>query len=120
MKKDDYSLMMLSDWVKESMESGYTPQQVYETIVRTVRESRDYHRASLNHAEILFNLLKSEELPEHYDNFENPLPEQDTTNFSGDDYSPEARKHWDDFWESLKLNPYALEYTPIPENNDII
>ena len=57
-ENDDYSLNMLSDWVKESMESPNTPQQVYETIVRTVREKRDYHQSCYKHSVKLLELLK--------------------------------------------------------------
>ena len=97
---EDYSLNMLSDWVKESLESPHTPQQVYETIVRTVREKRDYHETCYNHSKKLLELLKGEltPLPEHYDNFECPIPEQETITFSGKDGSPESVKQWENFW----------------------
>ena len=97
---EDYSLNMLSDWVKESLESPHTPQQVYETIVRTVREKRDYHETCYKHSMKLLELLKGEltPLPEHYDNFECPIPEQETITFSGKDGSPESVKQWENFW----------------------
>jgi len=119
---NDYSLTMLSDWLKESMDAPHTPHQLYETIVRTVREKRDFHQSCYKQSAKLLELLKGgmTPMPEHYDDFECPIPEQEETSFSGDDYSPEARKHWDDFWKGLKLNPHALEYTPISKNNDTI
>ena len=108
---EDYSLNMLSDWVKESLESPHTPQQVYETIVRTVREKRDYHETCYKHSMKLLELLKGESTP---------TLNQETITFSGNDFSPEANKQWDDFWQDLSKNPYALEYTPISKQNDTI
>jgi len=97
---EDYSLNMLSDWVKESLESPHTPQQVYETIVRTVREKRDYHETCYNHSKKLLELLKGEltPLPEHYDDFESPIPEQKIITFSGQDGSAESVRNWENFW----------------------
>ena len=97
---EDYSLNMLSDWVKESLESSHTPQQVYETIVRAVREKRDYHETCYNHSKKLLELLKGEltPLPEHYDDFECPIPEQETITFSGQDGSAESLRNWENFW----------------------
>jgi hypothetical protein len=97
---EDYSLNMLSDWVKESLESSHTPQQVYETIVRAVREKRDYHETCYNHSKKLLELLKGEltPLPEHYDDFECPVPKQETITFSGQDGSAESLRNWENFW----------------------
>ena len=97
---EDYSLNMLSDWVKESLESPHTPQQVYETIVRAVREKRDYYETCYNHSKKLLELLKGEltPLPEHYDDFECPIPEQETITFSGQDGSAESLRNWENFW----------------------
>ena len=97
---EDYSLNMLSDWVKESLESSHTPQQVYETIVRAVREKRDYYETCYNHSKKLLELLKGEltPLPEHYDDFECPIPEQETITFSGQDGSAESLRNWENFW----------------------
>ena len=78
---EDYSLNMLSDWVKESLESPHTPQQVYETIVRTVREKRDYHETCYNHSKKLLELLKGESTP---------TLKQETITFSGKNGSPES------------------------------
>ena len=97
---EDYSLNMLSDWVKESLESSHTPQQVYETIVRSVREKRDYHETCYKHSKKLLELLRGEltPLPEHYDDFECPIPEQETITFSGQDGSAESLRNWENFW----------------------
>ena len=89
---EDYSLNMLSDWVKESLESPHTPQQVYETIVRTVREKRDYHETCYNHSKKLLELLKGESTP---------VLKQETIAFSGQDGSSESVKQWENFWEEL-------------------
>ena len=86
---EDYSLNMLSDWVKESLESPHTPQQVYETIVRTVREKRDYHETCYNHSKKLLELLKGESTP---------VLKQETIAFSGQDGSSESVKQWENFW----------------------
>ena len=111
---DDYALSMLSDWVKESMESPNTPQQVYETIVRTVREKRDYHQSCYKHSVKLLELLKGgmTPMPEHYDDFECPIPEQSVTSYGGTDTSPEALRNWEDFWHSPeKTGSWGSNYT---------
>ena len=97
---EDYSLNMLSDWVKESLESSHTPQQVYETIVRSVREKRDYHETCYKHSKKLLELLRGKltSLPEYYDDFECSVPEQETITFSGQDGSAESVRNWENFW----------------------
>ena len=100
---DDYALSMLSEWVKESMESPNTPQQVYETIVRTVREKRDYHQSCYKHSVKLLELLKGGMTP---------MPEQSVTSFTGTDTSPEALRNWEDFWHSPeKTGSWESNYT---------
>ena len=95
---EDYSLNMLSDWVKESLESPHTPQQVYETIVRTVRERRDYHETCYKHSKKLLELLKGESTL---------TSKKETIAFSGKDGSQESMKQWENFWydeNHLKFN----------------
>ena len=100
---DDYALSMLSDWVKESMESPNTPQQVYETIVRTVREKRDYHQSCYKHSVKLLELLKGGMTS---------MPEQSVTSYGGTDSSPEALRNWEDFWHSPeKTGSWESNYT---------
>ena len=100
---DDYALSMLSEWVKESMESPNTPQQVYETIVRTVREKRDYHQSCYKHSVKLLELLKCGMTP---------MPEQSVTSYGGTDSSPEALRNWEDFWHSPeKTGSWESNYT---------
>ena len=100
---DDYALNMLSEWVKESMESPNTPQQVYETIVRTVREKRDYHQSCYKHSVKLLELLKGGMTP---------MPEQSVTSYGGTDSSPEALRNWEDFWHSPeKTGSWESNYT---------
>ena len=86
---EDYSLNMLSDWVKESLESPHTPQQVYETIVRTVRERRDYHETCYNHSRKLLELLRGELTL---------ASKKETIAVSGKDGSPESIKEWENVW----------------------
>ena len=94
---------MLSDWVKESMESPNTPNQVYETIVRTVREKRDYHRSCYEHSVKLLELLKGGMTP---------MPEQSVTSYDGTDTSPESLRNWEDFWRSPeKTGSWGSNYT---------
>ena len=99
----DYTLSMLSDWVKESMESPNTPNQVYETIVRTVREKRDYHQSCYKNSVKLLELLKGGMTP---------MPEQSVTSYGGTDSSPEALRNWEDFWHSPeKTGGWESNYT---------
>ena len=108
---EDYSLNMLSDWVKESLESPHTPQQVYETIVRTVREKRDYHETCYNHSKKLLELLKGESTP---------VLKQETIAFSGQDGSSESVKQWENFWEELHEENHSTSNSSLEREVDKI
>ena len=108
---EDYSLNMLSDWVKESLESPHTPQQVYETIVRTVREKRDYHETCYNHSKKLLELLKGESTP---------VLKQETIAFSGQDGSSESVKQWENFWEELYEENHSTSNSSLKQEVDKI
>ena len=62
---------------------------MYETIVRTVRERRDYHETCYKHSKKLLELLKGESTL---------TSKKETIAFSGKDGSPESMKQWENFW----------------------
>ena len=41
----DYSLQQIEEWIGDAMESGATPKEIHDTIVRTIRKSVKYHKA---------------------------------------------------------------------------
>ena len=98
----DYALSMLSDWVKESMESPNTPNQVYETIVRTVREKRDYHQSCYKNSVKLLELLKGGMTP---------MPEQSVTSYGGTDSSPGSKELGGFLALSEKTGGWESNYT---------
>ncbi len=93
-----HSLEMLEEWTREALESDNTPDEIYETIIRTVTKSVDYHRACLNHSSRLLSLLE--------DNIQVSRPDN-VVSFN-DYWSGNVAEK--DFLRALKR--YGYEYTP--------
>ena len=93
-----HSLEMLEEWTREALESDNTPDEIYETIIRTVTKSVDYHRACLNHSSRLLSLLE--------DNIQVSRPDN-VVSFN-DYWSGNVAEK--DFLRAL--NKYGYEYTP--------
>ena len=96
--RKSYSLEMLEEWTREALESDNTPDEIYETIIRTVTKSVDYHRACLNHSSRLLSLLE--------DNIQVSRPDN-VVSFN-DYWSGNVAEK--DFLRALKR--YGYEYTP--------
>ena len=58
-KAKDYSLAELEVWVSDAMESGATPEEIYETIVSVVTKTIKYHKACFRDGKELFELLSN-------------------------------------------------------------
>ena len=101
-QESDYSLAQLEDWVSDAMDSGATPQEIYGTILDVVLKNLRYHKACLRQGKDLYEMLVgNDELPEDYDEFENPNPKQDNVisieTFLNDG-SDRSRREFDKFW----------------------
>ena len=87
-----YSLEQLDNWVHDALNcEDLTPQDIYNTIVKCVDDSVEYHKKYLNKSIELLSLLKGhrpvdfdvtdkdwEKFWEGHDDFESPLPSQYT------------------------------------------
>ena len=122
-QESDYSLAQLEDWVSDAMDSGATPQEIYGTILDVVLKNLRYHKACVTQGKDLYEMLVgNDELPEDYDEFENPNPKQDNVirieTFRNDD-SDRSRREFDKFWNEsdFKLNsPDLVQSTyTVPE-----
>jgi len=131
-QESDYSLAQLEDWVSDAMDSGATPQEIYGTILDVVLKNLRYHKACLRQGKDLYEMLVgNDELPEDYDEFENPNPKQDNVisikSFMNDG-SPRSIREFSKFWEEgdfkldspdLVQSTYTVPETEITGNVDI-
>jgi len=131
-QESDYSLAQLEDWVSDAMDSGATPQEIYGTILDVVLKNLRYHKACLRQGKDLYEMLVgNDELPEDYDEFENPNPKQDNVisikSFMNDG-SPRSVREFSKFWEEgdfkldspdLVQSTYTVPETEITGNVDI-
>ena len=58
-KAKNYSLAELEVWVSDAMESGATPEEIYDTIVSVVKKNVRYHKACYRDGKELFELLSN-------------------------------------------------------------
>ena len=109
MNDKDYTLENLSAWVDEALSSGYSPNQVYDTIIESVKKNMQYHKACYDDSVRLLALLRGNtntdikvhsNLNEEWKNFEFP---------SESDYW-DGKLHGKDFKDALER--YGYEYTP--------
>jgi len=122
-QESDYSLAQLEDWVSDAMDSGATPQEIYGTIIDVVLKNLRYHKACVTQGKDLYEMLVgNDELPEDYDEFENPNPKQDNViriETFRNDGSDRSRREFDKFWNEsdFKLNsPDLVQSTyTVPE-----
>ena len=54
----NYSLLNLEESIREVMEGEFTPQEVYDTIVDSVKKNMRYYNACYNHSVKLLALLR--------------------------------------------------------------
>ena len=121
-----YSLENLENWLHDAISSGdATPQEIYDVIVKVVRENYEYHKKSSDQANQLLNLLngfgKSQyDIPlntDISDIFGQYQPSISLYENSGMDYlscdkddpSPECQKSWNNFWEESPYPVYVSE-----------
>ncbi len=58
-KAKNYSLAELEVWIGDAMESGATPEEIYETIVDVVTKNIKYHKSCYRDGKELFELLSN-------------------------------------------------------------
>ena len=88
-----YSLEQLDNWVNDALNcEDLTPQDIYDTVVKCVDESVEYHKSYLTKSIELLSLLKG-----HRPSFEIDTSLDDIDASSG--VSSATKKDWIDFWE---------------------
>ena len=109
----NYSLNHLQDSVRDALESEATPQEVYDCIINEIQRSANYHRACLNSSSRLLSLLEDNIKIEGYDDFELPVPKQESNvvRISDRVKSWHPQRDGESFEECLAREGY--EYTPI-------
>ena len=96
-----YSIQNLQDALREVMVGEYTPQEIHEVIVDTVKDNMRYYRACYNDSVKLLALLRLNS---------NKDIEVIDGNYTESDYW-DGKLSGKDFEEALKK--YGFDYTPI-------
>ena len=131
MKDNDYTLENLSAWVDEALSSGYTPNEVYDTIIETVKKNMKYHKACYDDSVRLLALLRGNKntdikvhsnLNEEWKNVEFPYDYDYTIGgymgIKQEDIpsEPSESDYWDGKLDGKEfkdaLERYGYEYTP--------
>ena len=102
----------LESWLYESLKSNATPKEVYDTLVKTIKDEIRLHKEGATKAENLLLLVKGN-LSALYDKDVNG------NWYQGEDLDDEAKKE-KDYWEGKTLDDefdeavqkYGYEYTP--------
>jgi len=117
MNDNDYTLENLSAWVDEALSSGYTPNEVYDTIIETVKKNMKYHKACYDDSVRLLALLrgntntniKVHNRIEDWKNWEIPTSSGKGVGYTEKDYW-DGKLDGKEFQEALEK--YGYEYTP--------
>jgi len=89
-----YSLQQLDNWVNDAVNcEDLTPQDIYDTVVKCVDESVEYHKKYLTKSIELLSLLKG-----NRPSFEIDTSLDDIDASSG--VSSATQRDWQDFWDS--------------------
>ena len=95
----NYSLENLENWLHDAMSSGEaTPQEIYDVIVKVVRENYEYHTQNADRSNKLLSLLNG------HRTLDIDLSGLNFTSCSSDDTSPECHGSWNDFWYDYDRN----------------
>ena len=107
----DNTLEHLEAWVHECLSSDASPKEIYDSIVKTVKDEAKYHKESQKRAENLLLMLKGN-LSALYDREEDPIAGKVDMGGPIVEDSWHPAKEGESFDETLKRVGY--EYTPTP------
>jgi len=100
-----YSIQNLQDALREVMVGEYTPQEIHEVILDTIRDNMRYYRACYNDSTRLLDLLQGN-TNEEWRRIEDP-------SYTENDYW-NGRLSGKEFQEALEK--YGFDYTPIDKS----
>ena len=104
-KAKNYSLAELEVWISDSMESGATPEEIYDTIVSVVKKNVRFHKACYRDGKELFELLSNR-------------PYLDTVS---DDTVAETREQLSMMWDdesSIDISKFKLDSAALHDVED--
>ena len=104
-KAKNYSLAELEVWISDSMESGATPEEIYDTIVSVVKKNVRFHKACYRDGKELFELLSNR-------------PYLDTVS---DDTVAETREQLSMMWDdesSIDMSKFKLDSAALHDVED--
>ena len=81
-----YSLTNLEEWVQDAVNADTTPQEVYDSIVDTVKKNMKYHKACYDSSVKLLSLLRGKKNISIYDGIT-------TETFEGIEIGPISEAH---------------------------
>ncbi len=81
-----YSLTNLEEWVQDAVNADTTPQEVYDSIVDTVKKNMKYHKACYDSSVKLLSLLRGKKNISIYDGIT-------TETFEGIEIGPISEEH---------------------------
>ena len=95
-----YSLEQLDNWVHDALNcEDLTPQDIYDTILKCVDDSIEYHKEHLNRSIELLSLLKGQRSVDFdYTELDEKFPSA-------------TQKDWNDFWEETYYPEEHKQYT---------
>ena len=104
-----YSLEQLDNWMHDVVENeDISPQEIYDTIVKVISDSIDYHEKKLQKLTELVSLMGSSNVG--IVSLTGPDSKEPIV-CAGDDSSPECKKMWNDFWEENSYSEENKQYT---------
>ena len=119
----NYSLLNLQESLREVMEGEFTPQEIHDTIVNSVKNNMRYYKACYNDSVKLLALLRgnTNSSIKVHDNFEEIAPGIKIEKIDGIKTEYTANEYWNgDFPEhefEQYLQKYGYEYTPPTDIN---
>ena len=100
-----YSLEQLDNWVHDALNcEDLTPQDIYDTIVKCVDDSVEYHKKHLTKSIELLSLLKGHrevDLNEPYDGWDYTA--------TGEKFPSVTNNDWENFWAAENNSQYTEE-----------
>jgi len=105
-----YSLEQLDNWVHDALNcEDLTPQDIYNTVVKCVDESVEYHKKYLTKSIELLSLLKGHRSFNDIFEIDTSLDDIDASKKPG--VSSATQRDWNDFWEETYYPEEYKQYT---------
>ena len=120
-----YSIKNVEEWLSDAMESGCTPNEIYSSMIDTVKKNMRYHKACYDDSIKLLALLRGNKNSKLKVHDGNTIPTHTEEVYPGIKVeTPEGiTSEWNDYWSGnlygedfhRALEKYGYEYTPPTE-----